>query len=576
MIKQLFLVLFYLVVTSSALQVISLLGLESGENNLNCVLTYGNYSYYATNTSPSTIVKVDYKTLTRVGSITLAAGENSIRVGIAYQNFAYFATGVSGNNYLVKVDLSNFTRISSILFSGTISNITTGLIYGSNAYLGTWTTPGYIVQINLLTFTKGSTISFSAGENSISSSVLINNIGYFTLYGTSVKIVTINMDTFTRINGSYTALGSSIYSSATDGNYMVAAGADSSGTILRASFSPDFSSTVAYFNQTFTTSLIYQNFGYFSTSTGLIYQIDLSTMKLIHNDTSANPLSTATLVDHYAYYGALYSPGQILKVDILNDCAFAVGGTLLHNTTRVVYSKSSNCGTCSIFQGSISCYAGTLSGNTTFTYSACNSILNCTCDNATGGSLAHNTSRTVYQSNFTCPCTPGSILCLNGALYGNTSYSYLNCPNCDCDNATGGALLNGDTRTVFPSNCSSVCTPGTIYCIDGSISGNTSWTFLNCSTNCGCGNLEGYLYPYGSCGSTCQQGKGLNKCENGVLIGNYSYLTCVETCETVSLTSSVNATLNVSNTIVNMFFPESPNVTVTFSLATNTSGKIYL
>jgi hypothetical protein len=169
------------------------------------------FAYFASETDPGIVVKIDLRTFTRVGVLILDAKE--MRPGSAVidpvNGFAYFGAGdVSspyGKTYVVKINLATFTREAALtLESGNDnSSVPSAVIDVAHgfAYFGAATTPGKIVKVDLARFTPAGTLTLNSGENFPSSAVIdtAHGFAYFGTGGDSGIVVKVDLATFSRV-----------------------------------------------------------------------------------------------------------------------------------------------------------------------------------------------------------------------------------------------------------------------------------------------------------------------------------------------------------------------------------------
>lgn len=91
------------------------------------------------------------------------------------------------------------------------------------------------------------------------------------------------------------------------------------------------------------------------------------------------------------------------------------------------------------------------------------------CTSAVGGTLLDGASRAVYSES-TGTCTPGSITCSNGTLTGNTSYPYASCSTTTTCTTTVTATTNQTTDTITATDGTT-----TVSCPYSSSSGGTKY-----------------------------------------------------------------------------------------------------
>jgi hypothetical protein len=130
--------------------------------------TANGFAYFGASsdstTQPSSIVKIDLATFTRVDALTLPSGETFVH--LPYQNvstaavidtingFAYFGTDTAPAK-IIKIDLSTFTRVDALtLPPGEIYLQTAVIDDNGYGYFGCRSQPGVIVKIDLIQLTR--------------------------------------------------------------------------------------------------------------------------------------------------------------------------------------------------------------------------------------------------------------------------------------------------------------------------------------------------------------------------------------------------------------------------------------
>jgi hypothetical protein len=176
------------------------LGLGEDEDVLRSALIdpAGRYAYFATDTAPSRVVKIDLASFTRVGAIELPDGPLRAAVIDAAGRYAYFG----GQSRVVKVDLQGFTGVDALPVADVSSAVMDPA--GRYAYFGTDTAPGQVVKIDLHTFTQVGALTLRGGENRLATAV-IDPAGRFAYFGTvgvawkePARIVKVDLATLSR------------------------------------------------------------------------------------------------------------------------------------------------------------------------------------------------------------------------------------------------------------------------------------------------------------------------------------------------------------------------------------------
>ena len=338
-------------------------------------------------------------------------------------------------------------------------------------------------------------------------------------------------------------------------------------------------------------------YAYVVNELGIIVKFDMNISSYINSknlDYSPGITSGAVLHSN-AYFGT--TNATMYRVHIPNDCPYALGGPMLHNTNKTVYTTELVCGTsCDPYSGYINCYDGEISGDSLFPYIYTNCRTVSACCNTTFGMLELGDTIEVYEKSIAgCgdTCVPGNITCEMGGLQGNTTWEYSNCTevidNCPC---TQYSMVHNQTKYFYlnsSGNCLDGCIGGELLCLNGTIHGNTSYTKSSCkgALMCPCINVVGGILGEGEsrvlyssskspCTSTCAANSVTVTCKNGKplfnSLGNYTYLNCTECgVEPISLQKAINATLELTTSTIRMFFPATSNVSVTFSKATDSN-----
>jgi hypothetical protein len=158
----------------------------------------GRYAYFATDASPSRVLKLDLETFTRVGAIELPDGPLWTAVIDPAGRYAYFG----GRWRVVKIDLQSFTRVDALRIPDVSSAVMDPA--GRYAYFGTDTAPGQVVKIDLRTFTRVGAITLRTGENRMATAV-IDPAGRYAYFGTvgvrwkePARIVKVDLASFSR------------------------------------------------------------------------------------------------------------------------------------------------------------------------------------------------------------------------------------------------------------------------------------------------------------------------------------------------------------------------------------------
>ena len=477
----------------------------------------------------------------------------SYTAGFKYEEFLYFAT-YSTPAYLLKFDLANLTLDAALLeLPYPAENIVSSTVYNGVAYLGCDSANASVVAVvDLTTFSNPYLLLNDSTPGRLSGGIIYNNQ---ILFGISTFEIGLSFNL------------------------------------------QDYSSSQYFVSLTDTQVLVSRdNYFYFVNSVGGIAKFDLNTS--LSDGYSFNADSNVTcgvVAGSYAYFGTLN--GSIYRVHIPNDCPNAFGGVLYHNTSRTVYSKTGTCGSCSTYSGVITCIDGVVGGDTGYPYDSC--IVYPKCCNSSFGLLEVGKEMQVFeQPSASCgsTCVNGTITCAgpDGVLEGNVTWKYSNCvqifsATCPCGQYS---MVHNETKHLYlysNGSCNTGCIGGNLTCLNGQIYGNTSYTQPSCNvSNCPCNNVIGgilldkesrvlYSTNKSSCSSTCAASSTTVTCNNGQALysvpGNFTRLNCSECgVEPISLQNATNATLTLTSGVIQMFFPAASNVSVIFSEATPSNG----
>jgi hypothetical protein len=625
--------------------------LASGEDSIVTATSYGSYGYFCTNTTPGIIVKVDLSNFTRVSSLLIGSG--IISTSFIFGGNLYITTNSAANLIIHKIILVTFTLETSIHYYP-ISNASTVVVYQDLAYFATYTSPVNLAVVNLTSLSLQSSTNVS-GEFA-TSAILVGKylyIGAFSYEDHQKKIV-VQFDIILQAEITNIEDGSispfPLTTAATYGNYLFF-GFTAKVSVFQISPFEYYGFVILDVTDDIVSVVTNGNFAFFGTLTRVV-QFDMASLSYFQTINVPKKMSSVVLVGELAYFGTTEAPASIYRVNVAVDCAGAVGGLLLNNSSRTVYPVDASC-SCS--PGNVFCYGGNLTGNSDYTYSTCSKLTagcscmtpfgnldsnaslvvystygvcsptcdqvkgiltcvdgdlvgitnfnyttcspstRCHCRDAVGGVLGDSLSRVVYSQsgmcNNTCNTVQGIITCNNATLSGDVTFPFADCtPNtkCPCTDIVGGVVLHNQTKTVYSQAgiCESTCDSirGNISCLNGVLNGSVSYKYSTCNPNTACSscpNAVGGLLKYlesravylTNCDTNCAAMKGNITCNNGNIIGNagYLYLSCDE-C--VPLVTPVNVTLNSTDSVITMFFPAAPNLTVTYSIADPSSGTI--
>lgn len=183
-------------------------------------------------------------------------------------------------------------------------------------------------------------------------------------------------------------------------------------------------------------------------------------------------------------------------------------------------------------------------GVTGVTLSPC--VVDCTLD---GTNVPDGDSITAYMSTRNCGQSCGDIdqvrNCNTGTLDGSASYSEASCPAMtpclNCSSTDGVVIPHGTSDILYTStsvSCGSSCAGQSRTCNDGTLSGNASYEYANCTENCAdCGLVDGVTVPHntsetfynsssGTCGTPCSARDQSRFCNDGSLSGSYTHASC--------------------------------------------------
>ena len=217
-------------------------------------------------------------------------------------------------------------------------------------------------------------------------------------------------------------------------------------------------------------------------------------------------------------------------------CCLPWGGSIASGSSTTAYQASSvACGNSCVSQ-TRSCSGTTLSGS--YTNASC-SVAGCSsCTRPWGGTIAHGSSITAYQSSSVpCgnSCNSQTRTCTNGSLSGTYTNQSCSVGACGCSLPWGGSIANGASVTAYQTSsvsCGNSCNSQTRTCSGGTLSG--TYTNQSCSVgSCSNCTLDGVTINHGStatfyqstrgCSQACTAIDGTRGCNNGSLTGTTSY-----------------------------------------------------
>lgn len=186
----------------------------------------------------------------------------------------------------------------------------------------------------------------------------------------------------------------------------------------------------------------------------------------------------------YKFPGCEVIPEKTCSID---------GITVAGGQSRTFYSARTNAN-CSSIDQSRKCTNGVLSGSDTYQYAYCAPTGQRYCVQD-GVYVAHNASRTFYSKESTvygssCDQFDQSRKCTDGKLDGSASYAYASCKNATGASCTvdGKTIAHGSnakfysTRTA-PSNDNCGMYEQTRTCVDGNLSGSSSFKYKACTAS---------------------------------------------------------------------------------------------
>jgi len=180
-------------------------GSDPGESHLlSAAIDAGRgYAYFATNTDPAKVIKIDLNTFTKVATLELDY-ENARAAVIdtsGSTHYLYIGHNESPGR-VTKIDLNTF-EIDDVLNTGDDGKkITSGAIDTAEGYLyfGTYTGSARVVKVDLSTFSHEDTLWLSGDNNKAVSMVIdTSHETHYAYVGCEVnpgRVVKVNLDTF--------------------------------------------------------------------------------------------------------------------------------------------------------------------------------------------------------------------------------------------------------------------------------------------------------------------------------------------------------------------------------------------
>jgi hypothetical protein len=318
------------------------LTLNPGENGLYTGVadTVNGFAYFGTATNPGIIVKVRLSDFTRVGALTLNSGEaNPLSAVIDTANgFAYFGLSTQPA-IIVKIRLSDFTRVGALTLSANECCPATAVIDSVSgfAYFGARVgLTGDIVKVRLSDFTRNASLTLNLGED-IPHSAVIDTVNGFAYFGTSTSpgiIVKVRLSDFTRVGAlaldpSEADLFSAVIDTANGFAYFGARNVNAPcGACLGAIMKIRLSDFTLVGTLTLNTGENQVDSAVFDPTTGLAYfglgssaivtvrLSDLTRLGALRPIIASFESALIDVADGSAYFGAITSPGTIVKLDI--------------------------------------------------------------------------------------------------------------------------------------------------------------------------------------------------------------------------------------------------------------------
>ncbi|MEV6106584.1 S8 family serine peptidase [Streptomyces sp. NPDC051940] len=301
----------------------------------------GRYGYFGTDNAPDplvgTVVKIDLKTMQRVGRLGVGIGQKLLQDAVIDPagKYAYFVAA-STPSRIVRIDLETFT-LDKILLLGTGEDNARSIVMdpaGAYVYVGTGTSPGRVVKVDLATFTRIGAVTLAAGEDFLDTGV-IDPKGEFAYFGTVTypqgRVAKVDLASMTEVDSIALATGEvNLRTSvmAPDGRYAYfGTGEGSSAKVVRvdltafgrdAALSPP--GAAPFFSSTIDPSGRFAVFGTL-TLPGRVVKVDLEKFQgagYLTLDENEDALISAVIDRNgdYAFFGTKTAPGRIIKVRV--------------------------------------------------------------------------------------------------------------------------------------------------------------------------------------------------------------------------------------------------------------------
>ena len=168
----------------------------------------GNFGYFGTYTSPSSVIKIKLSSMTRVATLTFQQGEEyftSSAIDTAH-GFVYFpsdSSAVNGIGAITRIRTSDFSNAGTLLLQpgeGPICSSVIDTVHGF-AYFGTHNFPAKIIKVRLSDFSRFGGITLNPGEVNPCAAIIdtTNGFAYFGTNTSPSNVVKIRLSDFTRV-----------------------------------------------------------------------------------------------------------------------------------------------------------------------------------------------------------------------------------------------------------------------------------------------------------------------------------------------------------------------------------------
>ncbi|GAA1730627.1 hypothetical protein GCM10009809_27740 [Isoptericola hypogeus] len=304
----------------------------------------GRYAYYGTHSLPGRVVKVDLRTMQRVGAIELDAADSVHRSAVVDPEgrFAYFGTRGSPGR-VVKIDLESFELAGSITLAPGENDLRSALIDpdGRFAYFGTGTSPGRVVKVDLRSFERVGATPMASGENSLAEAAISpdGSTAYFATYTLPTRVVKVDLGSMERVEGLTMERTDWFVSSAVmtpDGGNLLVGVHGTPGKVLKVGLEP-FARLGAITlgpNENTPESAVVDpqgEFAYFGTASGpgSVVQVDVGSFERVQGIVTPASVLTTSLMspDGGSVYTTSYgSATQVVRVQL--DAPYDVAATV--------------------------------------------------------------------------------------------------------------------------------------------------------------------------------------------------------------------------------------------------------